>query len=84
MPTPKRSNDATSARLPRPVFEQIKRHVRGFRQGLAWHREHGSRAPKIGDAAPDFELSDAKGASRVRLSQFRGQRPVALVFGSFT
>ena len=66
------------------MFEPIQRHVRGFRQGQAWHREHGPRAPKAGDPAPDFELNDAKGAGRVRLSQFRGQRPVALVFGSFT
>ncbi len=66
------------------MFEGIKRHVRGFREGLDWHRQHGSRAPKAGDQAPDFELSDSKGENGVRLSQFRGQRPVALVFGSWT
>jgi len=66
------------------MFESIKRHVRGFREGADWHRQHGAGAPKAGDLAPDFELSDSKGEAVVRLSQFRGQRPVALVFGSWT
>ncbi len=66
------------------MFENIKKHIRGFRESLDWHRQHDSRAPSAGDRAPDFELSDAKGENPVRLSQFRGQRPVALVFGSWT
>jgi hypothetical protein len=37
-----------------------------------------------GDPAPDFELETADGSARVRLSSFRGQRPVVLVFGSYT
>jgi peroxiredoxin len=41
-------------------------------------------SPKVGDLAPDFELADPSGASTTRLSTFRGQRPVALVFGSYT
>ena len=66
------------------MFTRIKTHVNGFREGLAWHREHDPRAPRAGDLAPDFELGDARGASTVRLSQYRGKKPVALVFGSFT
>lgn len=42
------------------------------------------RAPKAGDTAPDFTLSDISGKESVTLSQFRGKKPVALVFGSFT
>ena len=39
---------------------------------------------KIGDMAPDFELK-VRGEDRtLRLSDLRGDRPVALVFGSFT
>jgi hypothetical protein len=39
---------------------------------------------KPGDAAPDFNLK-VRGADRyLRLSDFRGKKPVALVFGSFT
>ena len=36
-------------------------------------------APAVGDRAPDFELRDQHG-QRVRLSSYRGERPVALVF----
>jgi hypothetical protein len=38
----------------------------------------------IGDTAPDFELSTVDKKSRVRLSSHRGERPVVLVFGSYT
>lgn len=51
---------------------------------LAWQLDHDSRSPKVGDLAPDFELSDTTGANPVRLATFRGERPVALVFGSYT
>ena len=42
------------------------------------------QAPKAGDLAPDFTLTDSTGTEAVTLSQFRGRKPVALVFGSFT
>jgi peroxiredoxin len=42
------------------------------------------QAPKAGDLAPDFSLSDVTGKMNVRLSDFRGKKPVALVFGSYT
>jgi mycoredoxin-dependent peroxiredoxin len=38
---------------------------------------------EIGDEAPDFELPSHTGET-VRLSSFRGERPVALVFYPFT
>lgn len=38
----------------------------------------------VGDMAIDFELKKMKSDERVRLSSFRGKRPVALVFGSYT
>jgi peroxiredoxin len=34
--------------------------------------------------APDFELRRLKGEGKVRLSSHRGQRPVLLIFGSYT
>ena len=37
-----------------------------------------------GDQAPDFTLPLHKQAGTVTLSSFRGQRPVVLVFGSYT
>jgi hypothetical protein len=41
-------------------------------------------ALKVGDQAPDFNLKTADGSSAVRLSSFRGQKPVVLIFGSHT
>ncbi len=51
---------------------------------LAWQYAHDPQSPKVGDMAPDFELQDPTGNVQVRLSDFRGKRPVALVFGSYT
>ena len=39
----------------------------------------------VGDQAPDFELSMlGDQSSKVRLSSFKGSKPVVLVFGSYT
>jgi hypothetical protein len=40
--------------------------------------------PKVGTCPPNFCLKRLGTEARVRLSSFRGQRPVALVFGSYT
>lgn len=39
---------------------------------------------QVGDPAPDFDLRTAQGSARLRLASFRDQRPVVLVFGSYT
>ena len=61
---------------------------REFRETYAdqkdWQKSHDARAPKASDVAPDFELRDTTGENLVRLSDYRGHKPVALVFGSFT
>jgi hypothetical protein len=49
-----------------------------------WQKRYDATAPKAGDFAPDFELRDANGEDPVRLTDFRGVKPVALIFGSFT
>lgn len=41
-------------------------------------------APAPGDIAPDFELRTPNGDATVKLSSFRGKKPVVLIFGSFT
>ncbi len=38
----------------------------------------------VGDMAPDFALKTADCSALVRLSSFRGSKPVALIFGSHT
>ena len=40
--------------------------------------------PKVGDLPPDFDLKRLGSEERVRLSSFRGNKPVALAFGSYT
>ena len=39
---------------------------------------------EIGGVAPDFDLPTLDKTSRVKLSSFRGEKPVVLVFGSYT
>ena len=62
------------------MFETIKeiRKIKRIQQ------EAEKNVPRVGNMAPDFELWDADVTRAVRLSDFRGQKPVALVFGSFT
>lgn len=41
-------------------------------------------APRAGDLAPDFTLQNIDGTKTITLSDFRGQKPAALIFGSYT
>jgi len=50
----------------------------------AWQQCFEPNAPKPGDLAPDLKLRDVAGENSVRLSDFRGKKPAALVFGSYT
>lgn len=58
--------------------------IKNRQEATAWQKEYDLRAPKVGDTAPDFELLDVQGENSIRLSDFRGQKPVVLIFGSFT
>lgn len=40
--------------------------------------------PAIGDEAPDFKLRTHDAKREIALAEFRGKKPVVLVFGSFT
>jgi hypothetical protein len=40
--------------------------------------------PKVGDPAPDFTLKTVDGAATITRSKFHPDRPLVLVFGSFT
>ncbi|MBC8496170.1 MAG: redoxin domain-containing protein [Chloroflexi bacterium] len=53
-------------------------------EATAWQKKFDAQAPRVGDPAPGFELSDSNGENSVRLSDFKGKKPVALIFGSFT
>ena len=39
---------------------------------------------KVGDQSPDFTLPLLDRSGAITLSSFRGQRPVVLIFGSYT
>jgi len=41
-------------------------------------------APKVGDEAPLFKLKSLDGESETELKAFRGEKPVVLIFGSYT
>ena len=46
--------------------------------------ERDETGPKVGGQPPDFFLKRLGSEKRVRLSSFRGKRPVAIAFGSYT
>lgn len=48
-----------------------------------WNRARAGSL-QSGDVAPDFDLETHNRANRVRLSSLRGDRPVVLIFGSYT
>ena len=62
----------------------ITESLRYRNKEIDWQKKHGANAPKVGTLAPDFELYDVSGKYRVKLSDYRRQLPVALIFGSFT
>ncbi|MCI0639614.1 MAG: redoxin domain-containing protein [Gemmataceae bacterium] len=42
------------------------------------------QGPRVDQAAPDFTLSAQDGKKKITLSDYRGKKPVVLIFGSFT
>ena len=66
------------------LFDDVK-FISNFRKRvMKVQKDLDALAPKAGDLAPDFTLADISGTRSVTLSDFRGKKPVALVFGSFT
>ena len=58
--------------------------IRNRGEANTWQKQYDSEAPRVGDPAPDFTLSDILGENPIRLSDFQEEKPVALIFGSFT
>jgi len=58
--------------------------IKNMVEARKWQSRFNPGAPKPGEIAPDFELRDVRNEKRVKLSEFRGVKPVALIFGSFT
>jgi peroxiredoxin len=66
------------------VDEFAGRTVTDEQDGYALIRARQGNHPRVGEPAPDFELDLHDGTGRVRLSSFRGDQPVVLIFGSLT
>lgn len=66
------------------LFDDVRFVAQHRRKYVRLQRDLDRLAPKAGELAPDFQLSDVTGETSVRLSDFCGQKPVALVFGSYT
>jgi hypothetical protein len=64
------------AKVPRPLLMIIP-----LKQ--LWFLARGGHL-QVGDQAPEFSLPTADRKARVRLSSFRGHKPVVLIFGSYT
>ena len=66
------------------LYEDLKFMFSYRKKMMPKQLELNKLAPNAGDLAPDFTLFDVSGTESVPLSHFRGKKPVALVFGSFT
>jgi peroxiredoxin len=66
------------------LFNDAKFIVQYRRKKMGIQKNLDRHAPKVGDTAPDFTLFDVDGKESVTLSHFRGEKPVALIFGSYT
>ncbi|HET7736990.1 MAG TPA: hypothetical protein VFK32_00295 [Tepidiformaceae bacterium] len=67
---------ARMAKLPMPA-------MMAFPFETMWSSARGGSL-EVGGEAPDFELDTLDRKSKVKLSAYRGERPVVLVFGSYT
>ena len=54
------------------------------RQAMEAVVQRDEMGPHAGDVPPDFNLKLIGTEDRVRLSSFKGQKSVALIFGSYT
>ena len=80
----KKKPDGGAETPPKAEDPYAGKTVRNGRDGMGLARYREKFVPKVGQIAPDFELKTADGKRTVRLSSFRGKRPVVLVFGSLT
>ena len=76
------TGERTSAR---EMLDALGSDIRdNLRQAMAAVVARDEMGPSVGEFPPDFNLKLSGSDERVRLSSFKGQRPVALIFGSYT
>ncbi|ETX07446.1 hypothetical protein [Candidatus Entotheonella palauensis] len=68
------------------LFEQVtETPAAAVHAALMATVERDEMGPRVGEVPPDFALAQLGSKDRiVTLSGFRGQQPVALIFGSYT
>lgn len=66
------------------LIKELKFNTHYRKSLMTEQKKLNAKAPRAGDIAPDFTLYDIDGRNPVTLSDFRGKKPVALIFGSFT
>ncbi|MGH9613370.1 MAG: tetratricopeptide repeat protein, partial [Bryobacteraceae bacterium] len=76
------------ATLVRPDSPEARRELALARNPTLAQKSEGSQSPAGGPAtgtlAPDFALPRLGSSKSIRLADYRGKRPVLLVFGSYT
>ncbi len=77
---------ASGGQMPaREMLDAVGGDLTGIlRQALEAVVLRDEMGPQVGDVPPDFNLKRMGSEERVRLSSFKGQKPVALIFGSYT
>ena len=66
------------------LFDDAKFVLQYRKNAMKVFKALDAQAPRAGDLAPDFSLFDISGEESITLSDFRGKKPVALIFGSYT
>ena len=66
------------------LFQNVRTIIHFRKTAHKWQVKQDRLAPKAGEVAPDFTVTDVTGTESVTLSAFRGKKPVVLVFGSYT
>ncbi len=79
-------NAASGGQMPaREMLDDVGGDLTGIlRQAMEAVVLRDEMGPHVGDVPPDFNLKRMGDEERVRLSSFKGERPVALIFGSYT
>ena len=79
-------NAASGGQMPaREMLDAVGGDLTGaLRQAMEAVVLRDEMGPAVGDVPPDFNLKRMGSDERVRLSSFKGQKPVALIFGSYT
>ena len=79
-------NASSGGRMPaREMLDAAGGDLTGIlRQAMEAVVQRDEMGPHVGDIPPDFDLKRMGSEERVRLSSFKGKKPVALIFGSYT